>query len=75
MAQTINAIDECLDRRYPMSSEIRIALAQINVVVGAVEDNVDKIIDFAKRAVSELDCDLMVCSELVLTGYPPEDLL
>jgi len=58
-----------------MSSEIRIALAQINVVVGAVEDNVDKIIDFAKRAVSELDCDLMVCSELVLTGYPPEDLL
>ncbi len=58
-----------------MSSEIRIALAQINVVVGAVEDNVDRIIDFANKAKSELDCDLMVCSELVLTGYPPEDLL
>ena len=58
-----------------MSSKIRIALAQINVVVGAIEENVDRIIEFAKRARSELNCDLMVCSELVLTGYPPEDLL
>ncbi len=58
-----------------MSGEISIALAQINVVVGAIESNVDQIIAFAKRAKSELGCDLMVCSELVLTGYPPEDLL
>ncbi len=58
-----------------MSREINIALAQINVVVGAVEDNVDRIISFARRARAELDCDLMVCSELVMTGYPPEDLL
>jgi len=58
-----------------MSGEINIALAQINVVVGAIEKNVDSIIEFAKRAKAELDCDLMVCSELVLTGYPPEDLL
>ena len=58
-----------------MSREINIALAQINVVVGAVESNVDRIIEFAMRARSELNCDLMVCAELVLTGYPPEDLL
>lgn len=58
-----------------MSGEISIALAQINVVVGAVEDNVDRIINFARQAKTELNCDLMVCSELVLTGYPPEDLL
>lgn len=70
-----NEINECADRRYLMSAEIRIALAQINVVVGGIEDNVDKIIEFAQRARSELNCDLMVCSELVLTGYPPEDLL
>ena len=58
-----------------MSAEISIALAQINVVVGAEEHNVDKIIEFAERARDELGSDLMVCSELVLTGYPPEDLL
>ena len=58
-----------------MSSEIKIGLAQINVLVGAIEHNVDKILDFATRARDELKCDLMICSELVLTAYPPEDLL
>lgn len=58
-----------------MSSEINIALAQINVMVGAVEENVDRIIEFAVRARDELNADLMVCAEMVLTGYPPEDLL
>ena len=58
-----------------MSSEINIGLAQINVVVGAIEQNVDQIITYAERARDELKCDLLVCAELVLTGYPPEDLL
>lgn len=58
-----------------MSSEISIGMAQINVVVGAIESNVDQIIEFAERARDEMDCDLLVCAELVLTGYPPEDLL
>ena len=57
-----------------MSSEINIGLAQINVVVGGVENNVDRIIEFAERA-KKHKCDLLVCAELVLTGYPPEDLL
>ncbi len=57
-----------------MSSEINIGLAQINVVVGGIENNVDRIIEYAQRA-RELNCDLLVCAELVLTGYPPEDLL
>ena len=58
-----------------MSSEINIALAQINVLVGAIEKNVDQIIAYASKARDELNADLVVCSELVLTGYPPEDLL
>lgn len=58
-----------------MSSEINIGLAQINVVVGAIEENVDRIIEYAERARDELNCQLLVCAELVLTGYPPEDLL
>ena len=58
-----------------MSSEIKIGLAQINVVVGAIEANVDRIIDYAERARDEQECQLLVCAEMVLTGYPPEDLL
>lgn len=58
-----------------MHEEINIALAQINVVVGAVEANVDQIILAAQRARDEMSADMLVCSELVLTGYPPEDLL
>ena len=57
-----------------MSSEINIGLAQINVVVGGIEHNVDRIIEFAEKA-REQQCDLLVCAELVLTAYPPEDLL
>jgi len=58
-----------------MSSEINIGLAQINVVVGAIEQNVDRIVEYADRARDDLNFDLLVCAELVLTGYPPEDLL
>lgn len=58
-----------------MSSEINIGLAQINVTVGAIENNVDLIIEFAERARDQHQCDLLVCTELVLTAYPPEDLL
>jgi len=58
-----------------MTSEINIGLAQINVIVGGIENNVDRIIEFAERARDDLSCDLLVCSELVITGYPPEDLL
>ena len=58
-----------------MSNEINIGLAQINVTVGAIEDNVDLIIEFAQRARDQHQCDLMICSELVITAYPPEDLL
>jgi len=52
----------------------RIALAQINPTVGAVPGNSDKVaarLQEAKRA----GAALMVTPELVLSGYPPEDLL
>lgn len=58
-----------------MTQRVKIGLAQINVVVGAVEQNVDRVIEFADRARDDMSCDLLVCSELVLTGYPPEDLV
>jgi NAD+ synthase (glutamine-hydrolysing) len=53
---------------------VRLALAQINVVVGDLPGNRERIvarIDAARRA----RADLVVFPELAVTGYPPEDLL
>ncbi len=53
---------------------MRVALAQLNVVVGDLDGNVARIaaaVDEAKRAAA----DLVVLPELAVTGYPPEDLL
>ncbi len=54
--------------------ELRLALAQINVVVGDLEANVRKILAWMGRA-QDLGADLVSFPELALTGYPPEDLL
>ncbi|MBF0628571.1 MAG: NAD+ synthase [Magnetococcales bacterium] len=51
-----------------------IALAQVNPHVGALEKNLETMIAFARRA-AEAGARLVVFPELVLTGYPPEDLL
>lgn len=53
---------------------MRLALAQLNVVVGDLDRNVERIVD----AVSEgrrAGAELVLLPELVVTGYPPEDLL
>ena len=49
-------------------------MAQINVVVGDLEGNASKIIDWVGKA-RDLDADIVTFPELALTGYPPEDLL
>lgn len=53
---------------------IRIALAQINCIVGGLEENSAKISQYIQRA-KGLGADLVAFPELALTGYPPEDLL
>jgi NAD+ synthase (glutamine-hydrolysing) len=57
-----------------MSSNVKVAVAQINCSVGDFEGNSRKIVDAAARAVAE-GAHVMVTPELSLTGYPPEDLL
>src|SRR5882757_6737345 len=57
-----------------MSSHVRVAVAQINCTVGDLPGNVRKIAQFADRAASA-GADVLVTSELALSGYPPEDLL
>ncbi|MEC4676770.1 MAG: NAD+ synthase [Nitrospirota bacterium] len=53
---------------------LRLALAQINSVVGDIHGNSGKIIDHIKRA-RRRKADIVVFPELAVTGYPPEDLL
>ena len=50
-------------------------MAQLNLLVGAIEKNVDQVIAAARKARDELDATAIIFPELTLTGYPPEDLL
>ena len=53
---------------------VRIALAQLNLTVGAFDDNFQKIAGAVEQA-KVATADLVVFSELATTGYPPRDLL
>ncbi|MEK7314926.1 MAG: NAD+ synthase [Candidatus Eisenbacteria bacterium] len=53
---------------------VRLALAQMNPVVGDLPGNAKKVIEYIERARSQ-GAELVAFPELVLTGYPPEDLL
>jgi NAD+ synthase (glutamine-hydrolysing) len=53
---------------------VRLALAQINTVVGDLEGNRQRILDALDEA-RDADADLVLVPELAVTGYPPEDLL
>ncbi len=53
---------------------LRIALAQLNVCVGDVRNNLQQVKDAIKLAQAQ-QADLIVFPELVLAGYPPEDLV
>ena len=55
-----------------VTDRLSIALAQLNPVVGDVDGNVAKIRAARRQAAG---ADLVVCSELVVSGYPPEDLV
>ncbi|HEU4603611.1 MAG TPA: NAD+ synthase [Steroidobacteraceae bacterium] len=54
---------------------LRIALAQLNMFVGDVAGNTQRVIETAADARDRLKADLVLFPELSLCGYPPEDLL
>ena len=58
-----------------MSDNLTVALAQLDLIVGDIAGNTERILEFAERARDELQADLVVFPELALSGYPPEDLL
>jgi NAD+ synthase (glutamine-hydrolysing) len=53
---------------------MRLALAQINPVVGDLDGNTRLILNRLEEAKAQ-DADLVLFPELAVTGYPPEDLL
>jgi NAD+ synthase (glutamine-hydrolysing) len=58
-----------------MKQSLRIALAQLDLLVGDVHGNATRVINTARQARADLKADLVLFPELSLSGYPPEDLL
>ena len=56
-------------------TSLKVALAQINPLVGDIPGNTRLVIDTLANARDTLKADIVIFPELVLCGYPPEDLL
>ncbi len=56
-----------------MNKKLKIALAQLNPLVGDVSGNVDKLLKI--RSKLKNDVDLLVAPELYISGYPIDDLV
>ena len=53
---------------------MKLALSQLNPVIGDLDGNAEKIFDVCKEIKGE-NVDLVITPELSLIGYPPKDLL
>jgi NAD+ synthase (glutamine-hydrolysing) len=58
-----------------MKNSISIALAQHDCLVGDLQGNAEKILQWVNQARDGLGADIILFPELNITGYPPEDLL
>jgi NAD+ synthase (glutamine-hydrolysing) len=54
---------------------LKIIMAQVNPLVGDIPGNTSLVIETARQALALEQVDVIVFPELVLTAYPPEDLL
>ena len=59
----------------PRNESLRIALAQLDLLVGDVQGNAARVIECSRAAHRDHQADLVAFPELTLSGYPPEDLL
>ncbi|MBT5410223.1 MAG: NAD+ synthase [Phycisphaerae bacterium] len=50
---------------------MRIGLVQLNPIVGDIEGNTEKL----QHAISSLDAEIILTTEMAICGYPPRDLL
>jgi NAD+ synthase (glutamine-hydrolysing) len=58
-----------------MDTKLHLVIAQLNLLVGDVAGNAERVIVAAKQARDQLKAHAIVFPELTLTSYPPEDLL
>lgn len=64
----------CLEKSKPMQ-DLTLVMAQLDPLVGDIAGNTAAAIEAVREARIEHGADVVVFSELFLTGYPPEDLL
>ncbi len=57
-----------------MTEHLTLALVQINPTVGAISSNLERVLE-ARAQAAQRGADLVILPELVLSGYPPEDLV
>ncbi len=57
-----------------MTTSIRVALAQANPIVGDVSGSINLALSFITKA-DAAGADIVIFPELMVSGYPPEDLL
>lgn len=57
-----------------MTADLLVALAQLNPVVGDIAGNLQKL-KIARETAQRQGAELLITSELFLSGYPPEDLV
>jgi NAD+ synthase (glutamine-hydrolysing) len=55
-------------------TSVRVGMAQVNATVGDLDSNAQLVKSFMKKA-EDLHVDLLAFPEMVMTGYPPLDLL
>ena len=53
---------------------MKLALAQLNPVIGDLDGNAEKIFEVCKE-IKNKEVNLVITPELSLIGYPPKDLL
>lgn len=58
-----------------MPKQLKVVMAQLNLLVGDIQGNTTKIIEGALEAKRVFAADIVTFPELSLTSYPPEDLL
>ena len=58
-----------------MPGQLTVVMAQLNLLVGDIKGNTDRVIAAARQAIDEHGADIIAFPELTLTSYPPEDLL
>ena len=79
-SSSIKRATKKIQRRGVLNSQtssqvnLRVAVSQMNFVVGDFEYNANRIENCLKEA-TKFGADLILFPELTLTGYPPEDLL